>query len=248
MNSRDPVSKAFALLSYFVESGDSAWSVRRLATEFDLPASTVHRTLNSLVDVGVLRRSEKSQLYHLADGLHRLARRAIDVFPLPEVSRPHLETLSQETDETALLGVQEAGAARMMFCAQVEGSHALRYVVPLYTWVPLHLGASGLALFAFLDPDERESHLEALEAQPGVDIKLLRERLEKTREQGYAISHGQRIPGAVGIAAPVFGSSRTAVADVLLTIPEGRLSDVDQAHFIELVRSCAERVTAVAGG
>src|SRR3546814_14265980 len=75
--------------------------------------------------------------------------------------------------------------------------------------VPLYWGASGKAILAFLPDDEIEQILRREGASPASGEKppSLRARmaeLREVRERGYAISEGQKLPGARGVAAPVF--------------------------------------------
>src|SRR3546814_4202920 len=69
--------------------------------------------------------------------------------------------------------------------------------------------SSDLAILAFLPDDEIEQILRREGASPASGEKppSLRARmaeLREVRERGYAISEGQKLPGARGVAAPVF--------------------------------------------
>ena len=65
---------------------------------------------------------------------------------------------------------------------------------------PLHVGAPGKALMAFLPADERERVLATLTLEPLTpetitDLDALRAELDRTRVRGYAVSIGSAHPG-----------------------------------------------------
>jgi IclR family acetate operon transcriptional repressor len=94
----------------------------------------------------------------------------------------------------------------------------------------LHAGASGLAILAHLP---HADHVDALDSvrltretdQTITDPLLLRSELEKIRVRGYALTRGQRVPGAVGIGAPVLSTGGGVLGAVYISIPEQRFAD-----------------------
>ena len=82
-----------------------------------------------------------------------------------------------------------------MYVEQVEGRHAVKQIVEVGAEAPLHLGASGKAMLAFLPDGARP---------PTARAAALDADLERVRRRGYAVSQGERIPGAASVAAPVF--------------------------------------------
>ena len=70
------------------------------------------------------------------------------------------------------------------------------------------------------------------------------------RRHGYAVSTGERTPGAVGIAAPIYAADGRVVGSVGITLPEQRFgpdSEQEQAAFvIEAARAITEHLSAPA--
>ena len=67
------------------------------------------------------------------------------------------------------------------------------------------------------------------------------------RSRGYAITHGQKIEGAVGIGAPIFNSERRAIGSLCMTIPETRFSAKAQTRLSELLMSRAGELSRALG-
>src|SRR3546814_5796548 len=87
--------------------------------------------------------------------------------------------------------------------------------------------SSDLAILAFLPDDEIEHILRREGASPASGEKPLSLRarmaeLREVRERGYAISEGQKLTGARGVAAPVFDAKGVFVC-LCMTSPQERM-------------------------
>ncbi len=68
------------------------------------------------------------------------------------------------------------------------------------------------------------------------------------RRRGYAFSAGQRLAGAIGLAAPIFGAGGEVAGDIVLTIPEQRFERRDTEKFGQLLIRHCENVSREIGG
>lgn len=248
VQTRDPAMKSFVVLRAIVDSDVEEWSARRLAAELGMSSTTVHRALQLLVAAGFVVQDDERLTYRLGEELHRVARRVADRFPLPELAAPHLAEVARRTGETTLLGLFDATRGEMMFVSEAPGSYPLRYVIPLDSWVPVTSGASGLSILAWLDPDQID---EICKRGPGLSgeqsLANIHAELAEIRERGYAFSRSRRIPGAVGVAAAIFGSNRQVRGTVIVTTPELRFESEMEEAFASLVRDCAQRISSELG-
>jgi DNA-binding IclR family transcriptional regulator len=55
------------------------------------------------------------------------------------------------------------------------------------------------------------------------DLDVLRTELRATRKQGFALSHGERVDGAIGVSAPVLDANDRALAALSVLGPADRL-------------------------
>jgi DNA-binding IclR family transcriptional regulator len=247
---RNPVEKAMQLLRWMVDDGGSDWGVREIARGMKLAPSTVHRVLADLEEQQIVRSDPNTGRYQLGLEFFRLAWKGTRRFPLRQAALASLQWLVNQTNETGFLGVYDSGRREMIFAAAIESSHELRYVVTLDKWMPLYVGSSGLAILAFLPEHERGAVLASLRTLDGAmpSVSELSTILDDVRRKGYAKTIGQRVPGAVGIAAPVFGSGGTVVGDLGLSIPVLRFSEGDEERLALLARKAAAQVTHEIGG
>ena len=182
--------------------------------------------------------------YGLGLELLRWGRRLARHFQVGDIAEPHMRHLVDTCAETAVLGVYNPQLRLMMYTVSVESPHLLRYTLQMEQWRPIYAGASGQAILAFLDPAEQkqimeESRLEPLTPNSITDPAALRAHLDDIRQRGVAVTHGQAIPGAVGIAAPIFDRNLEVVGDVCVTVPEQRFDPDKEDDLVAHVITCA---------
>lgn len=250
---RDPVVKALKLLSWLIEQPTGSAGVREIASALGMSPSGVHRVLSVLLDEGMVRQDPETSRYSIGIELYRLSNIAAAKAPIRRVALKHMRRLVDACNETALLAVYDRSRLEMIFVATVESSHPLRYVIELNQWLPVHVGAPGLAIMAFLPPEEIAAVIERTRLSPVTNLSItepyrLEIELEKIRKRGCASTKGQLIPGATGLAAPIFGAGGEVVGDVSLTIPEQRLAQDGEAKLLELLMQCTARITEEIGG
>ncbi len=122
-----------------------------------------------------------------------------------------------------------------MYESRVDSSHPLDYRVDFNRPMSLLWGSSGRAILAFL-PEERVP-----------DEKRLMAELKQIREKGYAHSHGQRVPGAVGVLAPVFDQTGAIYGCLGFTVPEQRFHEDKLPQFIRSATTHAAQLSAALG-
>ncbi|MFM0283814.1 IclR family transcriptional regulator [Paraburkholderia sediminicola] len=245
---RDPLGRALEAVSWLVETPQDEVSVRDISLALDIAPSSAHRVLGSLVDKGFVQQDPRSGLYSLGADFFRIAHLATERLPFKRVALPHLRRLADLCNETVLLGLYDKCKQEMMFVVSLDSTNSLRYVVETNKWLPVHAGASGLGILAFLSEDERQSivsrsRLPSLTKKTITNAAQLQAETERIRQRGYAISAGQRIPGAIGLAAPIWGPGTEVIGDVCLTIPEQRFAPASEKELAAATMKCAAQIS-----
>ena len=243
---RTPVGRAFRVLGWMAAADGADWALGEIARGVGMHPSTVHRVLGLLEREGLVTHDAAGGRYGLGLEFLRLAWRASSRYDLRDVALPWLRGLSAQTQETAWLGLYEPSRKAMMFAAAVESPQLVRHVRPLGEWLPVHGGATGRAILAFLPARERSeilaAPLPALTERTITDPERLAVVLEGVRRRGYAVSRGERAAGGVGVAAPVLDDEGRVLGVVGVGLPEQRFRARDEARLAALVRACAARV------
>ena len=223
-NIRDPLARAFQLLRWFTGERLDSIGVREAASALSVAPSTAHNLLAALVAEGVLHRDERTGRYTLGLRLLQLAHQAIDQVPLQRAAMPHLRRLAAASNEGAYLSLYVRERSELVTIAGVDSTHPVRYVIDMFSWRPLHVGASGRAVLAFLPAADRAAILAQRPARglKSSDRPDLAQELAAIRRRGYAVTHGTRIEGAVGIAAPLLDPSGVVLGAVGIAMPNQR--------------------------
>lgn len=247
------VERALDVLSLFGEDGVKDLGVTEVVNRLDLSKAVVHRILSSFKVKGFVELDEATHRYSLGPAILTLGLSYLDRLDVREVARDALRELVRRTDETATLSIR-SGMARV-YVDQVTPVRDIKMVVQLGSAHPLHAGASSKALLAFLPDEEHEAYLaralESITPQTTTSAGRLRTELAEIRAKGYALSLGERQPGAGSVAAPVFGYDGAVVGVISVCGPAERFTaEVDRAatHLLEVTRDVSRRLGYRADG
>ena len=201
-------------------------TLTEVARSADLPKSTALRFLRTLEEAGWVFR-DRSGIYSLGAAIAGLAAQYLAGNPLVAMATPPMRALHAKLDETISLS-RRVGMSRV--CVQeFPSTQNLRLVLGLGEQGPLHAGASGILLFAHMPEEERhrlaDQGFHRYTSKTIVDLELLEAEAEKVRNQGWAITRGQKTEGGLAIAVPIAEpGSRTEIAALGVFGPEIRCS------------------------
>jgi len=233
------VSRAAEVLKVLAQGG---WGmgVSEIAQTVGLGKSTTHRLLASLMQAEFVRMEPKSHRYTLGSGLLQLTATWFSEIEIRTVALPHLRALRGTTKETVSLNVRD-GDSRVAI-ERLDTSHEVRFVVDLGRPLPLHIGAAGKAILAYLPEPEIHGILETANLNQPTTKRVLKE-LKEIRRAGTAYSCGERVPGSRSISAPIFSPEGVAVASVSILSLEFRLDEINVVEFRSLAREAAKNIS-----
>lgn len=222
------VDRAMDLLVHIASKPGPDFGITELAEDLSMSKAAVHRVLASLKGKGLVDVDERTRRYSLGVVTLRLGLAYLDRIDVRRLGHPFLERLSARTHETATLSIP-LGDRERIYVDQVRPDREVIMSVTIGESFPLHAGASGRALLAFMSDDARAAYLagpmEALTDRTVVNRKRLQEVLDEVRANGWALSQGERKSGASAVAAPVLGHEGFPVAVVSVCGPLERLAE-----------------------
>ena len=220
------LDRAIAILNAFTRERNEL-GVSEIAQLTGLNTSTTHRLLGSLAANGLVQQVSGSRRYALGPHILRLAYIASGHVNVQEAALPVMRRLRDASDETVGLHLLRADNRRVVV-DQVESHKPLRRTyTELGQPIPLHQGAPGKVMLAFLSPEAREAilagPLEAATPVTPTDPDALRQELEGIRERGYALSFGERVNDIHTVAVPVANHTGEVIAALSITGPTVRM-------------------------
>jgi IclR family acetate operon transcriptional repressor len=230
------VDRTCAVVDLIAAAGGEL-SLTEIAKGSGLAPPTVHRILQSLATRGWLRQLP-SRRYELGASLLWLGEHAHQ--RLAAWARPHLAALAEECGESASLARLDDNKA--LYLAQVASEHAMRTVVTVGSYMPLHCTAVGKALLTQLDAELRRAFLGRIQltrhtAYTIVDPDALLAEIESVGTRGYAADDQEHEIGETCVAVPVPGTPWTSALSV--SGPRTRITDDVNARLAEMLRRTA---------
>lgn len=220
-------------------------TVPKIAKHLHLPISTAYRYVSALKQAGLIEEAIGTNGYSLGIKILELAR-AVPKKTLQHISIPIMTQLANEAGESIILcGLRNHDGVCL---EKVEGHHALRVSHQRGATIPLHAGASGKVLLAYLDESERDEIIDRIEFTKFsmttiTNRRKLKEELRRIRAQGYAESDGEVIRETYGIGAPILSQSGKTLAALSISAPTHRLAGKKREQIIKLVVTAARRIT-----
>ncbi|CAH0250582.1 Transcriptional repressor IclR [Arthrobacter sp. Bi83] len=222
-------------------------SLAEIRAATGVPHSTVQRLVANMVQEGILDRH--GDRFRVGVRMAHWAAPATQGLDFLELLTPVLRRLRDELGETACVFRESQG--KRVCIALAETRRMLRRVVQVGEIMPLHVGAAGRVLLAW-NPDVADqvyrSGLRSLTDQTITDAANLEAAVARTKADGFAITTGERVSGASGISAPIFGPQAELYGALTVMGPAMRMPYDVCASWVEPVLAAAEESTRVIGG
>lgn len=233
-------SKTTIKIAIAIKHLDSA-GVTELANHLDLPKSTIHNHLQTLLKCEFI--VEEDGKYHL--GLRFLdfgmfVKERIDIL---DAARDEVNRLAEETGELVNLMVEEHGWG--VYVYQSYGDRAVNTNLHVGKRVHLHQTAQGKAILTHYDKDRINEIIDrhgltAYTENTTTDRDELEAEMEMIAERGYAYDDEEWMQGLRCVAAPIRDMNGDPLGAIGLSGPTRRLSGtIYEEKFPDLVQSSA---------
>lgn len=219
--------------------------VTQIAQKVCAAKPSVHRILQHLVRYGLAERNAETRKYGLGARSYAIASEHLASDPLLEVSRPYMDYLSELTGETVTLC--KRFGFHNVYIGLIESTKEMHISIPLGEETPLTVGANGLCELAFLDEESinlalslpRHSYTD----RTVTDEKMIRERLEQIRHDGYSITSGERVMYCAGASAPIrAGGKKHPVGAIGVAFLESRFPNINERYLSDEIRQVAHLI------
>jgi DNA-binding IclR family transcriptional regulator len=224
-------------------------TLAQLSRSLPYPKSTTYRLAATLERLGYLVRLRHEERYRVGPSAVRMAGAALQVLPLAELARPHLESLAAVTGESSHVAILDGD--EIVYVALAQGAHRVRPVTWIGMRLAAHATASGKAILAFAPEATLRSILSrglvARTPDTITDEARFLAALAEARQRGYAVDDGEESPEVRCVAAPVFGLGGVVAGAIGVSAPSSRLSRDRFAVLGSLVSATASALSSALG-
>jgi len=216
------VDRAFEIIAHLKDHGPSTLS--EVADTFDLPVSTAHIHLVTLVENDyVIRRGDE---YRCSLRFLRTGAELRDRNPLFRIAKPEIDDLQENLGEVSNIGTEEDDYMVQLYKSVNENS--IDDNAPLAAHMYLHSTGTGKAMLSQFSPETIDRvvdrrGLPAVTSATITDREVLERELEEIRERGYSINNGEHFAGVRAVAVSILSKRSDVLGAISVSGPTSRI-------------------------
>jgi len=257
----NPLTKKNDAIS--IKSAARALDILELAAEFpdgltltdigknlNIPLSSLHGLIMTMVNKSFLTRSELTMLYRLGPRLSQIAfsyRAQTDLISLAD---PIMDRIRQFTGEATSLTMLQGDS--ILFIHKRITEAIVQIVNPIGTRLPAHATGSGKAMLAYLSDEEinllyPNEELPALTPFTITTKKMLKAALEEIRNRSYAYDNQESELGVWAVSSCIRGEDGRPIVALSVGAPIFRIQTKDYSEWHHLIKEGAHEIEAFLG-
>ncbi len=239
------LDRSLALLE-FISAHSGGVTTAEIREALGFSANLVFRLTKALSVHGYVERDLSGSRFLLTQKLLTLVQPKREDRSLAQLSWETLRLLRDSTGESAHIGIRSGFDCVVL--ERVIGLSLFKYYVEAGARGPLHAGAPGKVMLAWLPLAELEIVLSQMElarltSATITSKKAFAAHLREVRAQGYAMDLGETMEGLRCLGAPVFDAEGRVCASVWITAPAPRLNDAEEQRYAPLVIEAGRRIS-----
>lgn len=233
-----------------IAEGQDGASFPELERSANIPKSTLHRLLQTLLNEGMVR-LDIDKRYRLGLTWFELARLSWNRLDIRRDAQPTIYELGRDVGETVHLAVLDG--VDVVYVDKIEGSHTMRMASMIGARNPAYCTGVGKALLAYLDTEDLRRRFSGYDFRSftprtiGSTDELI-EQLAAIRQRRYALDDEEHEVGIKCVAAAIFDFRGKAISSLSVTVPTLRFSEDMLAGLAQKVVIAAADITARCGG
>lgn len=239
------IDRAMQVIKVLAGSDQKKWvSITDLSKDCDLPVSTMHRLLQSMIKHGLIQQDPNLKLYSMGNTWLEYGLQMYDTFDFVGLIRPEMEKLMHEVEESVYFSKPigtEALVVERIDCP----NNPIRIYDQLGLKIPMNIGAANKVMLAHMPKDDALKIVNTLVHSEEKDEFL--QLLERIRRDGYGESHGEKTKGTSSVAAPLFNHSNELIGAISIGYVNFNLTEERQRFLIEKITEYGLRISAKLG-
>jgi DNA-binding IclR family transcriptional regulator len=234
------------LLEFLADRHDRPARIREICAALDMPRSSAHALLRTLVEAGWVRSDASGTLYGIGIRALLVGTSYLDSDPYLPLITPFLDELRADLDETFHLG--RLDGTDVVYLATRESKQYVRVANRVGRRLPAYATALGKALLADRFGTDRDAHvphvLEPLTPRTITDRDVLDTTLAEVMVRGYAADDQENTEG-VRCFAVTLRYTVPAQDAISASVPLARLTPAREAQIVEALRTVCDKVSRV---
>jgi DNA-binding IclR family transcriptional regulator len=243
------IDRAVSVLNGF-DFEEPELSVSEVAARTRLHKSTAHRILMALHHNGFIEQNEATGRYHLGLDLFRLGQLAVSRLKLPDVARPFLQELMEQTHETTHLAVLEG--QEVLYVMTLEAANALHMPGRVGHRIPTYCTSLGKAMLSSMADEQvramfRGQRFHQYTPKTVKSVEALLRDLAAVRRRGWSLDNEEIETGLRCVGAAIRDHTGALAGAISVAGPSARLRPETIPELAALVKGKAAAISARLG-
>ncbi|MDR3410157.1 MAG: DNA-binding transcriptional regulator KdgR [Formivibrio sp.] len=242
------VLKVFGILQVLTDQ--RMMGVSDISQRLAMPKATVYRFLQTMKTLGYVQQEQESERYGLTMRLYELGTKALAYPDLLRIADVQMQLLSVRCEET--LHLASLVDSEVVYIHKVNSPGILNLGFRIGQRIPAYCSAVGKVLLAFTPIEISDTLLSGMQIRPVQpathrDQISLREDLERTRQQGFALDLQEFDQNLCCLAVPIFDFLHNVVAGLSMALPVFRYNSVRQGEYVSMLHQTARNISGQLG-
>lgn len=245
------VERAMKILELFLD-GRKSFSIPEIVDHLNLPRSTAHELVRTLVNLGYLSPARRnSRKFALGLKVFELGGAYASNLDLAREGQDIARAIATKCGETVHVGILEN--TDIVYIAKVDSIHRVRLISAVGRRIPAHLTALGKMLLSALSDREVKNlyggavKLVGMTSSSITTMSRLLDELATIRRRGVAFDNSESTLDVQCVAAPVFNHEGKMVAAMSISVPITRMNLKRRKELTGIIGGGAAELSAHLG-
>ena len=218
-----------------------------ISKRVEMPASTVLRMVNTLVEHGYAYQDAQSLRYGLTMRFAQIGHMISAQLRIRDVVHPYLMELSRATGESTCLAIEED--MEVIYIDVVDGADGmLKIMQRIGKRAPLHSTGVGKLMLTQYSLEKmnllaKDRGLSCLTPHTLTSVQDLQREIDLIQKQGYAVDDEECELGARCVAAPIYDYEGRVVAAISVSGPISRITRKRVLELAPMVTEVSNKIS-----
>jgi IclR family KDG regulon transcriptional repressor len=236
--------KAVSILQCF-SYDEPELGIPDIVRKVEMPRTTVHRILSTLIKTGLLNRKNNTGKYRIGPALYMMGSLYLGTTDILLAAEPVTELLNELTRESIKLSVFDRG--NIVVIKKEESRYAFRYHHAVGAILPAYASAMGKAFLSELTEMELDclypnEELKSLTNNTIATKTKLKQELKQIRSTGVSFDTDQNTVGLSATASVIRDASGKAVAAMCAGVPTYSFNEERKQRLAKLIKMGASLI------
>ncbi|MEA1961295.1 MAG: IclR family transcriptional regulator [Bacillota bacterium] len=243
------LERALSILALY-NNDKKEWGISEISNELNLPKSTIHGLVATLAGNNFLYQNQNGK-YRLGIKVFELGMAYSTNVDIGYAAEPFIKALLVKYNQSVHMAVFAGRSA--VFIANNQAENGAGIFPHVGAVVSAYCTGVGKVLLAWQSPDYIENYLAQEHFLPVTKNTItttedLRLELQKIKQQGYSLDHGEALTDTGCISAPILGPEGQILAAISISGPIDQvLNEKTMQNCIQDVMDAAHNISRVMG-